>query len=213
MSHIDPERCYISEHAQDDQQDSAVTVTADDLDKNFARPAVDQAEFESLFHRYWPQVYAVLFGMVGERAEAEDLALEVFWRLYRQAPSLLPNGNVGGWLYRVASNLGLNALRSQKRRSVYEEQAGKYALENSRAPDPSREVERSEDQARVRAVLAQMKARDARLLILRHSGLSYAEVAGALDLATGSIGTLLTRAEKDFAERYRKLEGKRDASE
>lgn len=190
-----------------------MTVTADDLDKDFARTAVDEAEFESLFHQYWPKVYSVLFGMVGERAEAEDLALEAFWRLYRQASRLMANGNVGGWLYRVATNLGLNALRSKKRRSGYEAQAGKYALENSPAPDPSTEVERMEDQARVRAVLARMKPRDARLLILRHSGMSYAEIAAALDLATGSIGTLLARAEKDFAERYRKQEGKRDASE
>lgn len=190
-----------------------MAVTADDLDKNFARPAVDQAEFEGIFHQYWPKVYAVLFSMVGERAEAEDLALEAFWRLYRQAPRLMPNGNVGGWLYRVATNLGLNALRSKKRRNAYEEQAGKHALESNPAPDPSAEVERVEDQARVRAVLAKMKPRDARLLILRHSGLSYAEVAAALDRAPGSIGTLLARAENDFAARYRKLEGKRDASE
>lgn len=190
-----------------------MAVTADDLNKILARPAVDQTEFEALFHQYWPKVYAVLFRMVGERAEAEDLALEAFWRLYRRAPGLIPNGDPGGWLYRVATNLGLNALRSRKRRGFYEEQAGRFALEENSAPDPAIEVERAVDKNRVRAVLRQMKPRDARLLILRHSGLSYADVAAALDLAPSSIGTLLARAEKDFAERYRRLEGKRDASE
>lgn len=190
-----------------------MTVTADDLSKDLAGPAVEQAEFEAIFHKYWPKVYAVLYRMVGERAAAEDLALEAFWRLYRRAARVIPNGNPGGWLYRVATNLGLNALRSRKRRGLYEERAGKLALEDNHAPDPSKEVERAEEQELVRAVLRQMKPRDARLLILRYSGLSYADVAATLELAPSSIGTLLARAEKDFADRYNKLEGNRDASE
>jgi RNA polymerase sigma-70 factor (ECF subfamily) len=51
-------------------------------------------------------------------------------------------------------------------------------------------------------VLRQMKERDAQLLILRHSGLSYREIAAALDVAPGSVGTLLARAEAEFEQRY-----------
>jgi RNA polymerase sigma-70 factor (ECF subfamily) len=55
----------------------------------------------------------------------------------------------------------------------------------------------------VRCILAEMKPRDAKLLLLRHSGLTYKELAVALNLAPGSIGSLLTRAERAFAKRYR----------
>jgi RNA polymerase sigma-70 factor (ECF subfamily) len=55
----------------------------------------------------------------------------------------------------------------------------------------------------VRRVLAELKPRDTKLLVLRHSGLSYKELAVALDLSPGSIGSLLTRAERAFAKRYR----------
>jgi RNA polymerase sigma-70 factor (ECF subfamily) len=57
----------------------------------------------------------------------------------------------------------------------------------------------------VRLVLAQMKPRSAQLLVLRHSGFSYAEIAAALGVAPGSVGVLLARAEKEFEERYKRL--------
>ena len=71
------------------------------------------------------------------------------------------------------------------------------------ATDPAEIVESNEQQRRVRQVLAQMKPRQAKLLTLRHSGLSYQELAVTLNLAPGSIGSLLTRAERAFAQRYR----------
>jgi RNA polymerase sigma-70 factor (ECF subfamily) len=57
-----------------------------------------------------------------------------------------------------------------------------------------------------------MKPREAQLLILKHSGCSYAEIAAALRIAPGSVGTLLTRAEQVFEQRYRKEEEVEDAS-
>lgn len=195
------------------EQKLPVTVTADELDKNLIRSEVDQAAFEAIFHEHWPKVYGVLYRLVGDSAEAEDLALETFWRLYRRAPRLIAVNSSSGWLYRVATNLGLNALRSGKRRDFYEEQAGRFALENNAAPDPSLAVERAQERERVRTVLGKMKERHARLLVLRHSGLSYAEVAAALKIAPASVGKLLSRAEREFEERYGKLEGKEDAPE
>lgn len=186
-----------------------MTVTTEEINRNTARPQIDQAAFEAIFHQHWPKVYGVIFRLVGERAEAEDLALEAFWRLYRRAPRLVLDGNLGGWLYRVATNLGFNALRARKRRGAYEQQAGRWMLENNNGLDPSREAERAEERRQVRAALEQMKARSARLLVLRHSGLSYAELAETLKVAPSSIGTLLARAEMEFEEHYRRLEGER----
>ena len=69
------------------------------------------------------------------------------------------------------------------------------------------EVERAEERQRVRQVLSQMKPRSAKILVLRHSGLSYAEIAGAVKVSPNSVGKLLSRAEKVFEQRYRALEG------
>jgi RNA polymerase sigma-70 factor (ECF subfamily) len=158
--------------------------------------------FESAFNEHWQRVYGITYRLVGDPHEAQDLALEAFWRLHQRS---FQEGNVDkleGWLYRVATNLGLNALRSRKRRQRYEEKAGQRVLENDHAPDPAAEYERQQEREQVRTTLAGIKPRSARLLVLRHSGLSYAEIATALDLAPGSVGTLLARAEKEFAESY-----------
>jgi RNA polymerase sigma-70 factor (ECF subfamily) len=142
--------------------------------------------------------------LVGDWDEAEDLALETFCRLHRRPPR--NRDGLGSWLYRVATNLGLNALRAQRRRRAYEERAGAEALERAGPADPAEEVERDERRARVRDVLAGMRPRAARILILRHSGLSYAEIAASLGVAPGSVGTMLARAEREFERRYRALE-------
>ena len=102
----------------------------------------------------------------------------------------------------------MNELRSRKRRAYYEDQAGVLALAENSAKNPIEDVERAEARVRVRAVLADMKVREAQLLVLRYTGLSYKEVAEVLDIAPSSVGTLLARAEKVFEERYRELEGK-----
>jgi RNA polymerase sigma-70 factor (ECF subfamily) len=174
-----------------------------------ARPKTAQQPepwLEAAFRQYWGRVYGVVFHLVGDGDEAQDLALEAFWRLYSSSPSLDEN-KLGGWLYRVATNLGLNALRSRRRRQQYETQAGASALERDASIDPGLEVEQAQERQKVQAALARMRPRSARLLVLRYSDLSYAEIAQAMDVAPGSVGTLLARAEAEFERQYRRLEG------
>jgi RNA polymerase sigma-70 factor (ECF subfamily) len=163
----------------------------------------EASPFEKLFEEHWNRVCGVLVRLVGDQEEAEDLALEAFWRLYRRPPRDL---NLAGWLYRVATNLGFNALRSRKRRRRYEEEAGLLDFARNTSLDPAAEVESAEQRRMVRHVLAGMSARAAQLLVLRHSGLSYAEVAAALEVAPTSVGALLARAEREFENSYRSLE-------
>ena len=184
-----------------------MTVSVDKVHPQTTQVDV-QANFEAIFQQHWPRVCAVIFRMVGDRAEAEDLALEVFLRLYRKVTvtSDISLSSMSGWLYRVATNLGLNAIRARKRREQYELEAGKILLEASPPQNPVVEVERAEERQRVLQVLSQMRSRSAKILVLRHSGLSYAEIAATLKVSPTSVGTLLNRAEQDFEKRYRILE-------
>ena len=158
----------------------------------------DEASFETLFHRHYHRVYQLLYRLMGNGAEAEELAQETFLRLYRRP--LRSGDNVGGWLYRVATNLGYNALRAGKRRERYEEAAINDLPRV--APGPAAEVERRAVQAEVREALSRLKPRQGQLLLLRQMGFSYKELAAVHGVKLGSVGTLLARAEKAFRRAY-----------
>ncbi len=149
-------RCLFYERAKASNWSTLLAVTADQLRRSPDHAAEQAAWFEVAFNEHWTRVYSVLFQLVGERAEAEDLALEVFWRLYSRPPR--STDNLGGWLYRVAANLGLNALRARKRRLGYEQQAGQDALVLGHSSDPVEEIERAEKRRLVQATLAHLKA-------------------------------------------------------
>lgn len=161
--------------------------------------------FDALFAAHWERVYRLLVRVVRDPAEAEALALEVFLRLWRTPPTVTDDAQLAGWLYRVAVNMGYNALRAQRRRDQYEATAG--VLEPAVPPAPDEEAERRIEQATVQAVLKQLKPRSAHLLMLRYSGLSYKEIADALEIAPTSVGTLLARAEREFADGYAQATG------
>ena len=159
--------------------------------------------FDVLFGQYYHTIYSVLFRLTGDPAEAEDLAQEAFLRLYHTLNGRGTPDNVGGWLYRVATRLGYNALRAARRRVAREQAAAE--VEGHGAVDPAEEAIRAEQRQQVRQALAGLSPEQVQLLVLRHTGLSYRELATALDVAPASIGTLLARAERAFEAAYRRL--------
>ena len=178
------------------------------LMRQTARVVPETRSFDELFIEHWSAVYGRLLRLVGDPAEAEDLALETFVRLHRQGPLPEAGFSIGGWLYRVATNLGLRSIRSFKRREHYELTAGKYALEENYSQLPAEILAQEEERRTVRTVLASMPERQTQLLVMRHSGASYKEIAAALKLSPTSIGPLLLRAEREFEKRYRKTQEK-----
>ncbi|HEX5483413.1 MAG TPA: sigma-70 family RNA polymerase sigma factor, partial [Terriglobia bacterium] len=168
-------------------------------------PAWSESEFSSVFRNHYARVVGVLCRIVGDRTQAEELANEVFWRLYRQTPD--PDGRVGGWLYRTATHLGIDSLRASARRDRYERDAGKVLFGDRSAHDPLEEALRAERCRHVRAVLASLKPAHSRILLLRASGFSYEELAGILGVKRGSVGTMLIRAEAEFRKRYLRRKG------
>jgi RNA polymerase sigma-70 factor (ECF subfamily) len=162
--------------------------------------AWNEAEFRAVFLQHYARIVGILMRLLGDRSHAEEVASDAFWRLYRQS-ALAVDGNVGGWLYRTATNLGIDALRASRRRRQYEEAAGGVRNESG-SGGPLDELLRDEQSRRVRAVLASIKPASAQLLMLRTSGLSYKELAAALDVKMSGIGTMLNRAEEEFRNRY-----------
>ena len=180
-----------------------MTVSVNKLNTKETHSRTKQADFDLIFQDQWTRVYGVVYHITGDPAEAEDLALETFLRLHQNPPR--DQTNIIGWLYRVATNKALNALRSRGRRGGYEAEAGLINLEKVSSIDPAAEAERTEDRRRVRQVLSRMRKRSAKILILRYSGFSYSEIAKTVGLSPTSIGTMLARAEREFERRYRSL--------
>jgi len=155
-----------------------------------AAPSAVRADLGEVFRRDYPRVVGVAARVLGSRNEAEDVAQEVFLAFGR---SSVPAGEAPGWLSVAAAHTALNLIRSGRRRASREETAA--AAADAVAPDVADTVLTREDRARVRAALAELPRTQAVALVLRHSGLSYAEVAAALDLSPGSVGTTVRRAE------------------
>ena len=174
------------------------------------RCARDEAAFERLFLEQYQRVYGVLARLVADPAEAEDLTQQVFLKLYHvfdQFQDDAKESQVVGWLYRVAVNQGYDSLRQHKRRAGWQERFMRWWVSAASPSDPARLAEHQDTQTQVRRILAEMKPRQAKLLLLRHSGLSYDEVAAALNIAPGSVGPLLTQAKRVFAKKYRRVFG------
>lgn len=161
-------------------------------------------QFEAVFQRHFDGVHHVVARLLGDPDEAEDLTLEAFWRLWRTAG--VEDGSCGPWLYRVATRLGYNALRARARRSAYEQAAIKQELTLGSEDDPAAEVERQITLKRVRAAMRRLPARHAQIISLRLAGLSYREIAAALEVKISSVGALLARAEAQFEQVYLELE-------
>jgi len=149
-----------------------------------------RADLDEIFRREYPRVVGVAARVLGSRDQAEDVAQEVFLSLGR---SSVPAGEAGGWLSVAAAHTALNVLRSGRRRGSREEIVA--AAEHTVVSDVADVVVTREERSHVRAALARLPRKQAVALVLRHSGMSYADVAAALDLSPGSVGTTVRRAE------------------
>ncbi len=163
----------------------------------------DTFDFEAFFHAHYARIARVIARVVGDHGRAEDLAAEAFWKLWRTPQ--VHGENAGGWVYRTAVRLGLNELRNGRRRQRYEALADGPA--SLLTPEEVQAAE--EEREQVRQILAALREREAELLVLSSSGLSYEELAGALGLNSASVGTLIARARQAFRKEYVKQYGTR----
>jgi RNA polymerase sigma factor (sigma-70 family) len=151
----------------------------------------DDESFEALFTAEYGRVAGIANRVLADPHEAEDVAQEVFidfHRLHSASAQYAP-----AWLHRAAAHAALNRLRGARRRQRRE--VAQAAEDTDRTVDPQKLLEVSEDRRELRQALARLAPKPAAVLVLRASGLSYSEVAQALGVGIGQVGTLLRRAE------------------
>ena len=152
-----------------------------------------RGDLEAVFRADYTRVVAVAARVLGSRDSAEDVAQEVFLAFGHTA---VPAGEAFRWLSVAAAHTALNHLRTGRRRAARE---GAAAVDPV-VPDVADDVVTLDERGRVRAALARLPRKQAVALVLRHSGLSYADVAAALDMSPGSVGTTVRRAESALRE-------------
>jgi RNA polymerase sigma factor (sigma-70 family) len=149
--------------------------------------------FERLFLEEYPKVVAIAYRVLADRSAAEDVAQDVFIQFHRRVSP--GDERAAGWLHAAAVHSALNVIRGERRRAQRETA---HAVDPAQPPvaNPERLVVEAESRREVRRALSRLPQRTAALLMLRYSGLSYAEVATALGIKVGNVGTLLRRAEE-----------------
>src|SRR5688572_26049088 len=141
----------------------------------------DSFDFESVFQTHYKRIARVIFRVIQDPARADELAVEVFWKLWRHSSAQGPH--CAGWLYRSAIRLAIDELRRRSRREKYERWFGvKTPL-----TDPERAQEQTETRTRIRTVLGALRPSEAQLIALRAEGFSYEELAEALNLKPTSV--------------------------
>jgi RNA polymerase sigma-70 factor (ECF subfamily) len=150
--------------------------------------------FDEFFRSEYPVVLRIAHRILRDEHLAEDVAQDVFIAAQQRFPEPLGSDHAQAWVKVAATHASLNAIRANRRRRDRQERA----LEVTAPTSPEDFALASEEGREVRTALARMPRHAATILVLRHSGLSYAEIAEAMQVRVGQIGTMLRRAEARF---------------
>jgi len=156
----------------------------------------DDPRIQEIFRVVYPALRAYCIRLTGDGDLASDIAQEAFVRLVKHQIEG-EDAAVRVWLYKVATHLIRDRHRVESNRARL---LAENPIWDSRAEGPDKGLERRETKRQVRRVLDRLQPRDRELLIMRYGGFSYREIATTLDIAPASVGTLLSRAQRRFAE-------------
>jgi len=160
--------------------------------------------FEELVERYQARLVALMHHLVGNADEAEDLAQEVFFRVYKSRKKYRARAKFSTWLFTIANNLALNALRARKRRPVVSlpmSDSGPLGprpaeqLVRDRASQPSQHLQQVELAQVIHRALETLNERQrVAVLLNKFEEMNYAEIAEVMGLTTKGVKSLLSRA-------------------
>ena len=167
--------------------------------------------FEELVLRYQWRLVTVLEHLVGSRDQAEDLVQEVFLRVYRARKSYVASAKFSTWLFTIANNVALNALRSRSRRrevNLRPRDSGTLGtrpldamLQASSGQMPARRLDKAEMREIVRIALETLNERQRMAVLLnKFEGMSYADIAQTMEMTPQAVKSLLSRARGNLRE-------------
>jgi RNA polymerase sigma-70 factor, ECF subfamily len=165
--------------------------------------AGDDASFNLLLQKYRTPLINFLYRMVRNTATAEDLAQEVFLRVYRARKQYSPSAKFTTWLFRIATNLALNSVRDNRHRQMDVSIDAPPPDEESAAPLqlPTREmridehmIERDRAEFIRRAIAALPEKQRVAVLLHKYEEMDYAEIAKILECSESALKSLLFRA-------------------
>jgi RNA polymerase sigma-70 factor (ECF subfamily) len=165
--------------------------------------------FAELVAQYWPRVYGQFCKQLGDRQEAEDLAQDVFLRLYRNRRRYQPRASFATWLFHIARNVARNSIRGKRRRPVVSltqlsrpghDEPFEERLSANRQEPPTKSLERDEVSRVVREAMAGLARRQRAALELQFQDWSYSEIAAELDMTPKAAKSLLYRARMQLRE-------------
>lgn len=161
--------------------------------------------FEELVRTYQHRVFGVAVRMLGNAAEAEELAQEVFLRVHRAIADFRGEAKLSTWLYAITSRLCLTRLGGGERRFGRAGEETLARLANGQA-DPAAMLERSELEAALHRAIVELPDERRIVVVLRDlEGLAYEEIAVALELPVGTVRSRLHRARMDLKEKLERF--------
>jgi len=169
------------------------------------------AAFEELMLRYQNRVLTVLENLVGRRDQAEDLAQEVFLRVFRARKRYVPGSKFSTWLFTIVNNVASNARRTLSRRkevNLDTETSGPQGKQSiaqlaqaASGQMPTRVLDKAEARDMVLAALSSLNERQRMAVLLcKFEGMSYADIAEAMGMSPKAIKSLLSRARVNLRE-------------
>jgi RNA polymerase sigma-70 factor (ECF subfamily) len=170
----------------------------------------DPVAFGELVELYQHRLVTVMQHLVGNKEEAEDLAQEVFLRVYRVRKKYRPRAKFSTWLFTIANNLALNALRTRQRKPVVPldtRDSGPLGprpaeqLVRDRGGHPGDRLQQQELAAVIRAALEGLNERQRVAVVLnKFEEMNYAEIADVMGLTTKAVKSLLSRARENLRQ-------------
>ena len=169
------------------------------------------AAFEELMLRYGSRLVRVLEHMVGRRELAEDLAQDVFLRVYRARTTYEPTAKFATWLFTIANNVAANALRDRSRRpevNLSPQESGAmgghpmdHLVQASSSGMPTRQLDKAELRDVIRLAMESLSERQRMAVVLnKFEGMSYADIALTMELTPQAVKSLLSRARENLRE-------------
>jgi RNA polymerase sigma-70 factor (ECF subfamily) len=166
--------------------------------------------FEELVANYQHRLVAVMHHLIGSADEAEDLAQEVFLRVYRSRKKYRPRSKFSTWLFTIANNLALNALRTRKRKPIVPlnvRDSGPLGprpaeqIVKARTSSPSTRIKNAELVIKIRQALEGLNERQRMAVILnKFEDMNYNEIAEVMGLTTQAVKSLLSRARTNLRQ-------------